>query len=652
MGFTPRRRIGFRMKLVQEAMPICEGSCCLTFLERQEVWNDCKSCKVRVGSNGNLLWEASVLYDEKKVAREDDRGVTKGREDVREVFQQRGSGAKRKLSRCGRDQIGNEPILPLPEGADDFVVYYDARSKDLEACLEKDGREGRRSEAKNEFELDLRQSDLDVRTLAVEEAYTTKYSIHPGADTMLGGFRLTNRWLSMKKDIAGCGTGILTCRGILACAYLVKSLMRRGKSSKEATKFLGLTIMLTNSLCRPGSWRDIKEGKEIADGKKVEVDRIIRGCKLELGNSLFTIDLIPLGHGSFDVIVGMDWLSQNKAVIVCHEKVVEIPLIGGEILRVGDISVVRDFVDVFPEDLSGLPPQRQVEFHIDLIPGAMPVAKSPYRLAPSEMQELSGQLQELELNKLNVKNHLRSGLSSASSTADDYSLNSLLEQDDILIYSKSKEEHEVHLRLVLELLRKEKLYAKFSKCEFWLQEVHFLGPNGSTRMVSTWIQVATLGLENVNQMPWTEMKQLMTAGFCPIGEIQCLENELWNLKVKEYDIVAYTQRFNKLALMCPRMVEPKRVKAIYTMDKVGANVSNSIKASLYHVAEVLWYAPWLSDQLEWVLWYAPWLSDQLEWICGMLHGLVINWSSSAIETSRNRVNGEYRDDKKDVRKSG
>ncbi|GKB45024.1 hypothetical protein Tco_0889966, partial [Tanacetum coccineum] len=58
------------------------------------------------------------------------------------------------------------------------------------------------------------------------------------------------------------------------------------------------------------------------------------------------------------------------------------------------------------------------------------------------------------------------------------------------------------------------------------------------------------------------------------------------------------------------------------------------------------------DQLEWVLWYASWLSDQLEWNCGMHHGLVINWSSSVIETSRNRVNGEYRDDKKDVRKSG
>ncbi|GKB69108.1 putative reverse transcriptase domain-containing protein, partial [Tanacetum coccineum] len=73
---------------------------------------------------------------------------------------------------------------------------------------------------------------------------------------------------------------------------------------------------------------------EIADGKSVEVDRVIHDYKLELGKSLFTMDLIPLGHGSFDVIVGMDWLSKNKAVIVCHEKVVEIPLKEGGILRV------------------------------------------------------------------------------------------------------------------------------------------------------------------------------------------------------------------------------------------------------------------------------------------------------------------------------
>ncbi|GJY37553.1 putative reverse transcriptase domain-containing protein [Tanacetum coccineum] len=73
---------------------------------------------------------------------------------------------------------------------------------------------------------------------------------------------------------------------------------------------------------------------EVANGKKEEADRIIRDCKLELENSLFTIDLIPLGHGSFDVIMGMDWLSKNKVKIVCHEKVVRIPLESGEILHV------------------------------------------------------------------------------------------------------------------------------------------------------------------------------------------------------------------------------------------------------------------------------------------------------------------------------
>ncbi|GJW59335.1 putative reverse transcriptase domain-containing protein [Tanacetum coccineum] len=133
---------------------------------------------------------------------------------------------------------------------------------------------------------------------------------------------------------------------------------------------------------------------EVADGKKEEVDRIIRNYKLELGNSLFSINLIPLGHGSFDAIVGMDWLSQNKVVIVCHEKVVEIPL--EDEPKLSDISVVRDFVDVFLKDLSGLPPQGQVEFRIDLVPGATLAAKSPYRLAPSKMQELFGHLQELQ----------------------------------------------------------------------------------------------------------------------------------------------------------------------------------------------------------------------------------------------------------------
>ncbi|GKF00086.1 hypothetical protein Tco_0023436, partial [Tanacetum coccineum] len=91
----------------------------------------------------------------------------------------------------------------------------------------------------------------------------------------------------------------------------------------------------------------------------------------------------------------MDWLSKHKADIVCHEKVIRIPLASGK---------------VFPEDLSGLPRQRQVEFHIDLVSGEIPIVKSPYRLTPLEMQELFEQLQELqdkdyrELNKLTIKN--------------------------------------------------------------------------------------------------------------------------------------------------------------------------------------------------------------------------------------------------------
>ncbi|GJY72835.1 putative reverse transcriptase domain-containing protein [Tanacetum coccineum] len=157
---------------------------------------------------------------------------------------------------------------------------------------------------------------------------------------------------------------------------------------------------------------------EIASGLKVVTNMIVRGCRLELEGHTFIIDLIPFGHGNFDVIVGMDWLSKLRAKIVFFEKIVQIPLSNRENLEVHgecpegnlkqlktmkvnepkleDILVVREFPDVFSEDLSGLPPSREVEFRIDLISGAMPVAKSPYRLAPTEMQELSNQLKELQ----------------------------------------------------------------------------------------------------------------------------------------------------------------------------------------------------------------------------------------------------------------
>ncbi|GKE16685.1 putative reverse transcriptase domain-containing protein, partial [Tanacetum coccineum] len=125
---------------------------------------------------------------------------------------------------------------------------------------------------------------------------------------------------------------------------------------------------------------------------------------------------MPVELGSFDVLIGMDWLSKYYAVIDCAEKIVRIPwgnetliINGAEVIRearldtkdkseekrLEDVPIIQDFPEVFPKDLSSLPPTRQVEFQIDLMPGAAPVARAPYRLAPSEMKELSGQLQEL-----------------------------------------------------------------------------------------------------------------------------------------------------------------------------------------------------------------------------------------------------------------
>ncbi|GKA02987.1 putative reverse transcriptase domain-containing protein [Tanacetum coccineum] len=117
---------------------------------------------------------------------------------------------------------------------------------------------------------------------------------------------------------------------------------------------------------------------EIASGQLVEINKVIRGCKLEIEGHVFDIDLIPFGHGSFDMIIGMDWLSKYKAEIICHEKVVRIPLHKGKVLRVigeilkekvrhlmsakskeqkqEEIVVVRNFPEVFLDDLSGLPP--------------------------------------------------------------------------------------------------------------------------------------------------------------------------------------------------------------------------------------------------------------------------------------------------------
>ncbi|GKD39749.1 putative reverse transcriptase domain-containing protein, partial [Tanacetum coccineum] len=183
---------------------------------------------------------------------------------------------------------------------------------------------------------------------------------------------------------------------------------------------------------------------ELADGRIIGLNTILRGCTLNILNHPFNIDLMPVELGSFDAIIGMDWLVKYQAIIVCAEKIVCIPwgnktlivhsdesnqgyearlhiisytkiqeyMLKGcpiflanvntketedksEKKRLEDVPIVQDFPDVFPKDLPGLPLTRQVEFQIDLIPGAAPVARAPYRLAPSEMKELLEQLKEL-----------------------------------------------------------------------------------------------------------------------------------------------------------------------------------------------------------------------------------------------------------------
>ncbi|GJY21321.1 putative nucleotidyltransferase, ribonuclease H [Tanacetum coccineum] len=296
---------------------------------------------------------------------------------------------------------------------------------------------------------------------------------------------------------------------------------------------------------------------EVAGSKIIHVVSVFQNCEIEIDNEKFLVDLIPMPMGEINVVIAY------LAHVVDIQK---------NIPKLDSILIVQEFPDVFPEELPGIPPDRQVEFRIDLILGSTPVAKTPYRLAPSEMQELMKQLQELldkafihpssspwgasvlfvkrkdgsmrmcinyqELNKITIKNRcplpriddlfdqlqgasffskidLRLGYHQLKIREEDipktafqtryghyefivmpFGLTNaptafmdlmnrvcrpMLDKsvivfiDDILIYSKSAKDHETHLRQVLSMLKQEKLYAKFSKCEFWLREVQFLG---------------------------------------------------------------------------------------------------------------------------------------------------------------------------------
>ena len=324
--------------------------------------------------------------------------------------------------------------------------------------------------------------------------------------------------------------------------------------------------------------------------------------------------MILLDIHDFDVILGMDCLSRHHATVDCYKKEVrfyrpgqtEVVFYGlrktltnsimtamkaNKMLRksyqgylayvielrdsgsrLEDIPVVREFLDVFPEDLPSIPLDREIDFQIELAPGTEPISKAPYRRAPLELKELKVQMEEVvskgfvrpstspwgapvlfvkkkdgslrlcidyrELNKVTIRNQyplpriddlfdqlqgarvfskidLRSGyhqlkiqsenvpktafktryghyeflvmpfgLTNAPTVFMDL-MNRIFQPyldqfvivfiDDILIYSGSKEDHEEHLRVVLQILRENQLYAKFSKCQFWLDSVAFLG---------------------------------------------------------------------------------------------------------------------------------------------------------------------------------
>jgi hypothetical protein len=307
----------------------------------------------------------------------------------------------------------------------------------------------------------------------------------------------------------------------------------------------------------------------------------------------FSTNMIVIKGQDVDVILGMNWLAQNKVVINANQRIVQ--LIHGQegvrlsvpvffpikatgrafeaiVQEIQNIPIVCEFPDVFLEDLPGLSPERDVKFVIELKPGMAPISRRSYRMLPNELAELKTQLQDLlakgfirpssspwgcpaifvkkkdqtlrmcvdyrPLNEVTIKNKyhlpridllfdqltrarvfskidLRSGYHHIRIRPEDipkmpfttryelfehlvmsfgltnalahftYLMNSVFMPeldkfvvvfvDEILIYSKNKEEHAEHLRIVLTCLREHQLYAKFSKCTFWLEEIQFLG---------------------------------------------------------------------------------------------------------------------------------------------------------------------------------
>jgi hypothetical protein len=332
--------------------------------------------------------------------------------------------------------------------------------------------------------------------------------------------------------------------------------------------------------------------KIITPGGKILSNQICRMVPIQLGSHLIKTDLLVLDLKGMDVLLGMNWMAQHHVSLDISSRIVEIDLPEYEPtilylpqqqylnpctyaatgIKLKDIPIVCEYPDVFPDDLPGMPPDRDIEFIIEFQPGTAPISKKSYRMPPNELAELKIQLQDLldkgfirpsaspwgcpalfvkkkdnslrlcvdyrPLNAVTIKNKyplpridilfdqlagakvfskidLRSGYHQIKIRPSDvpktafstryglyeylvmsfgltnapayfmYLMNSIFMQeldkfvvvfiDDILIYSKNPKDHARHLHVILQRLRDHHLYAKFSKCEFWLDTVKFLG---------------------------------------------------------------------------------------------------------------------------------------------------------------------------------
>ncbi|GJZ07997.1 reverse transcriptase domain-containing protein [Tanacetum coccineum] len=471
------------------------------------------------------------------------------------------------------------------------VERQDTRPKTVELYLVPQAKE--EPEAKDDSEvmslvLDVAKKDITRISARTMNQGNPKGNNQASTSTQ-GGRRAPSRVYSL------CAEATVKDNNVVNGTFLINNVYASVLFDTGADKSF-MSYAFSKYIDIPPTTLDTNYSVELADEKSLTTNTILRGCTLDLQNHLFKIDLLPIELGSFDVIIRMDWMAKHRAEVVCYEKYIRV-LYGNDMLivqgersgvknesrleeeeteilerRIKDVPVVRDFPEVFPEDFPGLPPTRQVEFHIDLIPGAAPVARAPYHLATAEMKELAEQLKELsdkgfirpssspwgaqflfvkkkdgsfqmcinyrELYKLTVKNRyplpriddlfdqlqgsslyskidLRSGYHQLRVREEDIPKTAFRTRyghyefqvmpfgltnapavfmdlmnrvckpylykfvivfiDDILIYSCDEKEHEEHLKIILELLKKEELYAKFSKCEFWIHTVKFLG---------------------------------------------------------------------------------------------------------------------------------------------------------------------------------